>query len=119
MPYVVFGTPSYEEFTGDVLAIAEAFPNYKRIGILDMTLGKGAGWGLHDKAFDNAAVRYHHEWFPPGTVDFTPFITRFREAGCDIIYVAGWAGETMLFAKQRWEMGYKDMKVGHSGGILS
>jgi ABC-type branched-subunit amino acid transport system substrate-binding protein len=51
-------------------------------------------------------------------MDFTPFVTRFKEADCDIVYIAGWISETWFFAKQRWDMGYKDMKVGHSGPFV-
>src|SRR4030042_1759151 len=108
MPYVVFGNPSHEQFTSDCLAIVDAYPDYKTLGILDSTQGKGAGWDNVDKALDKAGVRYHHEWFSPGTTDFTPFISRYKDAGCDIVYVAGWISETWFFAKQRWEMGYKE-----------
>jgi len=119
MPYVVFANPSHEQFTSDCLALTKAFPTYKKIGILDCTLGKGIGWDYVDAALDKEGVRYHHEWFPVGTQDFTPYITRYAEAGCDIVYVAGWIGEAMAFAKQRWEMGYKDMRVGHSGPFIT
>jgi ABC-type branched-subunit amino acid transport system substrate-binding protein len=118
MPYVVFGNPSHSQFTSDCFAIVEAYPNYKKLGILDSVQGKGAGWDDVDKSLDDGGIKYHHEWFPVGTTDFTPFITRFKEADCDIVYIAGWISETWFFAKQRWEMGYKDMKVGHSGPFV-
>lgn len=118
MPYVVFGNPSHSQFTSDCFAIVDAYPNYKKLGILDSVQGKGAGWEDVDKSLDNGGIKYHHEWFPVGTTDFTPFITRFKEADCDIVYIAGWITETWFFAKQRWEMGYKDMKVGHSGPFV-
>ncbi len=118
MPYVVFGNPSHEQFTSDCLAIVDAYPNYQRLGIMDSTQGMGAGWAKVDSDLDKAGVRYHHEWFPPGTTDFTPFISRYKDAGCDIVYVAGWISETWALAKQRWQMGLKDMKVGHSGPFV-
>jgi branched-chain amino acid transport system substrate-binding protein len=118
MPYVVFGNPSHDQFISDCFALIEAFPNYKKLGILDCTIGKGIGWDYVDQALDKAKIRYQHEWFPFGAQDFAPYITRYKEAGCDIVYVAGWVGESMMFAKQRWEMGYKDMKVGHSGPFV-
>jgi len=40
------------------------------------------------------------------------------EAGCGVVFTAGDVGSTMLFAKQRWQAGYTDMRVGHSGPIL-
>ena len=119
MPYVVFGNPSQEQFTSDLFALVEAFPNYKRLGLLDCTLGKGPGWDFVEAELKKAGIRYHMEWFPVGTQDFTPYITRYAEAGCDIVFVAGWVGEAMAFAKQRWEMGYKDMRVGHSGPFIT
>ena len=117
-PYTVFANPSHEQFISDIFAIAEAFPNYKRIGINDSTLGKGIGWDYVDRELDKAKIRYHHEWYPPGTQDFAPYITRYNEAGCDIIYGAGDVMAAMLITKQRWEMGFKSWKTGTSGGIL-
>jgi branched-chain amino acid transport system substrate-binding protein len=118
MPYVVFGNPSHDQFVSDCFALVEAFPNYKRLGILDCSIGKGPGWDYVEAELKKAGVRYAIEWFPFGTTDFTPYITRYKEAGVDVVYVAGWVGESMMFAKQRWEMGYKDMKVGHSGPFV-
>ncbi len=119
MPYVVFANPSQEQFTSDVFALIKAFPKYKKIGLLDCTIGKGMGWHMVAKALDKAGVRYHNEWFPFGTTNFAPYVTRFAEAGCDIVYVAGWVGEAMMFAKQRWEMGHREMRVGHAGPFVN
>ena len=120
MPYVVFGTPSQEEFTADCFALIKAYPNYKRLGLMDSVQSgvDSAGWRALKKELDAAGIRYHNEWFAVGTSDFTPYITRFAEAGCNLVFVAGWVGEFMLFSKQRWEMGYKDMKVGCSGPFV-
>jgi ABC-type branched-subunit amino acid transport system substrate-binding protein len=118
-PYTVFANPSHEQFIADIRAIAEAFPNYKRIGINDSTLGKGIGWDYVDRELDKAGIRYHHEWYPPGTQDFAPYITRYNEAGCDIIYGAGDVMAAMLITKQRWEMGFKTWRTGTAGTILT
>jgi branched-chain amino acid transport system substrate-binding protein len=118
MPYVVFGTPSYERYISDVKAVVAAYPNYKRIGINDSTLGKGRAWDYVDKELTESGIRFHHEWYPPGTQDYTPYITRFKEAGCDIIYGAGDVMAAMMVLKQRWEMGYKDWKIGTAGAVL-
>ena len=117
-PYTVFANPSHEQFISDIFAIAEAFPNYKRIGINDSTLGKGIGWDYVDRELDKAKIRYHHEWYAPGTQDFTPYITRYNEAGCDIIYGAGDVMAAMLITKQRWEMGFKTWRTGTAGTLL-
>jgi ABC-type branched-subunit amino acid transport system substrate-binding protein len=118
-PYTVFANPSHEEYISDLFAIAESFPNYKRIGINDSTIGKGVGWDYVDRECDKAGIRYHHEWYVPGTQDYTPYITRFNDAGCDIIYGAGDVLAAMLITKQRWEMGFKNWRTGTSGGILN
>jgi ABC-type branched-subunit amino acid transport system substrate-binding protein len=118
-PYTVFANPSHEQFIADIRAIAEAFPKYKRIGINDSTIGKGVGWDYVDRECDKAGIRYHHEWYPPGTQDFAPYITRYNEAGCDIIYGAGDVMAAMLITKQRWEMGFKTWRTGTAGTILN
>lgn len=118
MPYVVFGHPSQEEYLFDALAIVKGIPDYNVLGILDSTLGQGAGWDNVNNALDAAGVKYHHEWYSPGTTDFTPYITRMAEAGVKVVFTAGDVGSTMLFAKQRWQAGYTDMRIGHSGPIL-
>ena len=120
MPYVVFGTPSQEEFLNFCFAIRDAYPNMKRLGLLDSTVSKGGpGWTIVQQALDKAGVKYYMDWFTPGTTDFAPIITRFKENDCDVVLVAGWIGEHMAFLKQRYEMGYKDMKVGCSGPFVS
>ncbi len=119
MPYVVFGTPSHERFISDIMSIAAANPEYKRIGIYDSTLGKGIGWDYVDDHLTAAGVRFHHEWYPPGTKDMTAYITRFKEAGCDILYGAGDVLAAMMITKQRWDMGLKYIKTGTAGGLLT
>ena len=58
MPYVVFGTPSQEEFLADCFALVDAFPNYKKIGLVDSSVSKGGpGWVAVGKALDKAGVR--------------------------------------------------------------
>ena len=118
MPYVVFANPSYERIIASIKALAVIFPNYKKIGIYDSTLGKGVGWNLGDKELAAAGVRFHHEWYPPNTRDFSPYITRFKEAGCDILFGAGDVMASMMITKQRWDMGLKYMKTGTAGGLL-
>jgi len=119
MPYVVFATPANEMFVNDIKAIVAAYPKYKRIGLADATVGKGVGVDQIDKALAKAGIRTHREWYPQGTKDYSPYITRFNEAGCDIIYLASDPMATMLILKQRWDMGFKHIKVGATGGMLS
>jgi branched-chain amino acid transport system substrate-binding protein len=120
MPYVVFGCPSNDEYINDGLALVEAYPNYGVLGGLDSSVSKdGPGWAVVDAAYKKAGVKSATEWFTPGTTDFAPIITRFAQQGCKVVFVAGWIGEFMMFLKQRYEMGYKDMKVACSGPFVS
>jgi ABC-type branched-subunit amino acid transport system substrate-binding protein len=81
-------------------------------------MGKGPGWDKVDAVLTKAGIRFHHEWYPYGAQDFTPYITRFAEAGCDIIYGGGDITAAMLIDKQRYEMGHKDWHVGTAGTII-
>jgi branched-chain amino acid transport system substrate-binding protein len=120
MPYVVFGTPSNDEFLNYCYSIQAVYPKMKRLGLLDSTISKGGpGWVRVQDALTKAGIPWQAEWFTPGTTDFAPIITKFREGGCDVVLIAGWIGEHMAFLKQRYEMGYKDMKVGCSGPFVS
>jgi len=120
MPYVVFATPSNEMFAASSFALVNAFPNNKRLGFLDSTVSKdGPSWIDLQKKLDKAGVKWQCEWFTPGTTDFAPIITKFREGGCNVVFIAGWIGEHMAFLKQRYEMGYKDMNVACSGPFVN
>lgn len=119
MPYVIFATPANEMYINDVKAIVKAYPKYKRIGLGDATLGKGIGSFQIDQQLEAAGIRIHREWWPAGTKDYSPYITRFNEKGCDIIFLAADPLATMLILKQRWDMGLKHIKVGATGGMLS
>ncbi len=116
MPYVVFPVAAHELVVAYVLGIAAANPGYKKIGIVDTVLNKSIGWEEADKTMDEKGIRYFHQWYQYGTVDFVPFITKCAEQGCDFIYTTDMAAALSML-KQRWELGYKDMKISSSGPI--
>ena len=116
MPYVVFPVAAHELVVAYVLGIAQANPNYSRIGIVDPVLNKSVGWEEADKTMDQNGVKYFHQWYQPNTVDYVPFITKCKEEGCDIIFTTDMAAALNML-KQRWELGYKDMKISSSGPI--
>lgn len=118
MPYVVFASPSHERFISDIKTLAAAFPG-SVIGISDSTLGKGVGWDYVDKELTASGIKFHHEWYPPGTKDYAPYIIRFKDAGCTVIYGAGDVLAAMMITKQRWDMGLKHVRTGTAGGLLS
>ena len=119
MPYVVFGTPSQERFISDIKTIFKIYPDLKKVGLSDSTLGKGLGWDYVDRELEAEGIKFHHEYYPFGTKDYAPYITRFKEAGCDVIYGGGDVLAAMMITKQRWDMGYKNMKTGTAGGLLT
>ncbi len=116
MPYVVFPAAIHEAVVAYVLGIAQANPHYSRIGIVDPILNKSIGWEAADKTMDENGIRYFHQWTEPNTVDYVPFITKCAEEGCDIIFTTNMIG-ALYMLKQRWESGYKDMKISSPGPI--
>jgi branched-chain amino acid transport system substrate-binding protein len=110
MPYVAFPIAAHEAAASYIYGIVNANPNYKRVGIIDTELRKAIGWDDLDKEMDAKGVRYFHQFYPINTIDFAPYITKCAEAGCDFLYLpdvaASWA-----IAKQRWELGYKDIRI--------
>jgi branched-chain amino acid transport system substrate-binding protein len=117
-PYTVFGTAAAEIYSAYIAALVEYFPDYKKIAIIDSTAGKGKGMEDLFKWCDKNGIRYYSDFYAPGTADFTPYITKVVNEGCDIVSFPGDVAGALAFAKQRWEMGYKDMKVGTSGPIM-
>jgi ABC-type branched-subunit amino acid transport system substrate-binding protein len=116
-PYNVFGTPSREAWVADILAAHQKFPD-KKIGILEPTSGftQSSIDEINRQFFNPAGMSYQWEIFPEGTTDFTPYITKFAEAGCNLVYTDTGINSTMLFVKQRWDAGYK-WPVGQAGGL--
>jgi ABC-type branched-subunit amino acid transport system substrate-binding protein len=118
MPYVAFPLAMHEAAGAYLYGIVGASPNYKRIGIIDTELRKAIGWDALDKEMDAKGVRYFHQFFPTGVADFAPYVTKCAEAGCDFIYAPD-VGSSWAIAKQRWGMGYKDMKICSTAPITS
>jgi ABC-type branched-subunit amino acid transport system substrate-binding protein len=118
MPYVVFGSPNQEVFTKDIGALIKAFPNYKKIGFLLSTAGQGGGRTMVEEWAKQNNIRWSLEIYTQGTKDYTPVITRLNQNGCDIAYIADDIGAALAIGKQRWDLGYKDMRVGHAGPFV-
>jgi ABC-type branched-subunit amino acid transport system substrate-binding protein len=116
-PYNVFGTPAKEEWVNQVLAAYEKFPGMK-FGILEPDCGLAPSEieQINRQFFNPAGMKYQWEVFPVGTTDFTPYITKFADGGCGLIYTDTGVDSTIQFVKQRWEAGYK-WPVGQAGGL--
>ena len=116
MPYVAFPIAAHEVVVAYIFGIVQAYPDYKKIGIIDTALNKGIGWDKADAEMDAAGIRYFHQWMQPGAPDYTPFITKAAEEGCDFIFTTD-VGAALGLLRLRWDMGYKNMRVGCSGPI--
>jgi len=116
-PYNVFGSPSKEAWVADVIAAHEKFPD-KKIGLLEPTSGLTPSdiAGINRQFFDPAGMDYQWEVLPDGTTDFTPYITKFAEGGCGLVYSDMGLPSTVLLVKQRWDAGY-DWPIGQAGGL--
>jgi branched-chain amino acid transport system substrate-binding protein len=116
MPYVAFPIAAHELVVAYIFGIADANPDYKKIGIIDTVLNKGIGWDKADQQMDEKGIRYFHQFIQPGTTDYAPFLTKCAEEGCDFIFTPDVAAALAL-VKQHWELGYKDMRISMSGPI--
>jgi ABC-type branched-subunit amino acid transport system substrate-binding protein len=116
-PYNVFGSPSKEVWVADVLAAHAKFPD-KKIGLLEPASGLTPSdiVEINNQFFDPTGMNYQWEVFPEGTTDFTPYITRFAEGGCGLVYSDMGLSSTVLLLSQRWEAGY-DWPIGQAGGL--
>jgi ABC-type branched-subunit amino acid transport system substrate-binding protein len=116
-PYNVFGTPAKEEWVNQVLAAHEKFPDVK-FGLLEPASGLTQSdiEKISRQYFDPAGMKYQWEIFTVGTTDFTPYIDRFAQVGCGLIYLDTGIDSTVLFVKQRWDAGYK-WPVAQAGGL--
>jgi ABC-type branched-subunit amino acid transport system substrate-binding protein len=116
-PYNVFGTPAKEEWVAQVLAAHEKYPGVK-FGLLEPTSGLTPSEmeQINRQFFNAADMSYQWEIFPAGTTDFTPYIARFADGGCGLVYTDTGIDSTVLFVKQRWDAGYK-WPVAQAGGL--
>ncbi len=116
MPYVVFGNPSQEEWQNDSLALSKVFPN-STLGFVDSTLGQGGG-KTESEDFDRQhGIKWHTEYYTIGTQDFTPIITKMVAENVSVIYCTT-LDAAFPIAKQRWDLGYHNLKVGQAGPIV-
>jgi ABC-type branched-subunit amino acid transport system substrate-binding protein len=100
-----------------VLAAHEKYPGVK-FGLLEPTSGLTPSEmeQINRQFFNAAGMSYQWEIFPVGTTDFTPYIARFADGGCGLVYTDTGIDSTVLFVKQRWDAGYK-WPVAQAGGL--
>jgi branched-chain amino acid transport system substrate-binding protein len=110
-PYVVFGSPTGEVTLNQALAAMQAHPELHTLawtGNMDDRRMSEPAFQLVDtrleKEFGIKSVRVY---YPVGTTNFTPYLTKMMEQGTEVIFAGATILEVALMAKQRKEMGLK------------
>ena len=110
-PYVIFGLPSAEITMNQMLAVMEAYPQYKTVCWTGARSDERAAESIMNmvdqKIEADYGIKSVRVYYPEGTTNFTPYITRMAEQGTQVIFAGGTPLEIALMAKQRWQMGYK------------
>jgi ABC-type branched-subunit amino acid transport system substrate-binding protein len=100
-----------EMTTNQAIAVMQAFPQYHTMAWTGIKSGDStpeAMFGPTDeKLLKEFGIKSVREYYPEGTTNFTPYLTKMAEKGVEVIYCVGTPLEVGLMAKQRWEMGYK------------
>ncbi|MCX6006393.1 MAG: ABC transporter substrate-binding protein [Chloroflexi bacterium] len=109
--YMIFGTPSSEVCTYQVVAAMKAYPDIKVIGWTAPEAARKAAesaFDMMDKAIEQRyGVKSYRAYYPEGTTNFTPYIMKMAENGVQLVSSGGSQLEVALTAKQRWAAGYK------------
>jgi branched-chain amino acid transport system substrate-binding protein len=121
-PYVVFGSPTGEVSLNQALAAMQAHPD---LHVLAWT-GTMDDRRMAESAFKMVDTRLEKEfgikslriYYPVGTTNFTPYLTKMKDEGAQVIDIGGTVLEVALIAKQRWEMNYKCPIVHSSDNLL-
>ena len=110
-PYVIFGLPSAEIIMNQMLAVMEAYPQYKTVCWTGVRSDERAAESIMEQVDrrieKDYGIKSVRVYYPEGTTNFTPYITKMAEKGTQVIFSGGTPLEIALMAKQRWEMGYK------------
>jgi len=118
--YVIYGFPSMEMTIYQALAVVEAFPQYHTLAWTGPISGEhdiDATFGATDaRLLKDYGIKSVRVYYPEGTTNFVPTLTKMAELGTEMIYCVGSPLETFLMAKQRYEMGYK-WPLGQVGSV--
>ncbi len=109
--YVFYGYPVLEMMPYQAISMMKAFPQYHTLG----WTGVESGDSVHHSTFEavdekflkDYGIKSVREYYPQGTLNFTPYITKLAEQGVDAIFSVGSPIELALLAKQRYALGYK------------
>ena len=110
-PYSIFGFPAVEMAVNQAVAVMQAFPELKTLcwsgaegGNTDVQKIYGPVDEAIEKEYGFKSVRFY---YPEGTTNFTPYISKMAEMGVDALFTFANPIENGLLAKQRYQMGYK------------
>ncbi len=95
----------------------DKFPDLK-IGFLepDTGLTQSDMNQINKQYLDPAGIKYYWQVFPSSTSGYSPYIDRFAQQGCNLVYTDMEFGPFTQFVKQRWTAGYK-WPVAQAGGL--
>jgi branched-chain amino acid transport system substrate-binding protein len=109
--YVFYGFPVTEMTLNQAIAVMQAFPQYHTMAWTGMRSGDqtpDAMFAPTDaKLLKDFGIKAVREYYPEGTMNFTPYLTKMAEKGVEVVYCVGTPLEIGLMAKQRTQMGYK------------
>jgi ABC-type branched-subunit amino acid transport system substrate-binding protein len=109
--YVFYGFPQTEIVINQAIATMQAFPQYHTLAWTGMRSGDQTPEAMYkptdDKLLSDYGIKSVREYYPEGTMNFTPYLTKMAEKGVEVIYCVGSPLEVGLLAKQRSQMGYK------------
>ena len=110
-PYSIFGFPAVEMAINQALAVMHAFPEAKTLCWVYASGGNVDVEKLYapiDEAIEKTyGIKSVRVGYPPGTMNFTAYISRMADLKADVLYSFGTPLEVGLMAKQRYQMGYK------------
>lgn len=109
--YVIYGFPSMEITINQAIAAMKAFPQYHTLAWTGPRSGDLTPETMFrptdERLLKEFGIKSVRVYYPEGTLNFTPYLTKMAEQGAEVIYCVGSPLEIGLLAKQRWQMGYK------------
>ena len=120
-PYVIFGSPVGEITLNQAIAVMQAHPGLHTLawtGTSDDRRIAESAFSTVDKHLEKEyGIKSVRAYYPAGTTNFTPYLSKMAEQGTQAIFVGGTILEVALIAKQRSQMGY-EWPIGHTSDNL-
>jgi len=108
--YVFYGFPQSEMCIYQAIALMQSFPQYHTLGWTGMRSGDQTPDAFFaptdEKLLKEFGIKVVRVYYPEGTMNFTPYLTKMAEKGVEAVYTVGTPLEVGLMAKQRTQMGY-------------